>query len=175
MRFGNTPLDGVLVLEPEIYRDNRGIFFTSIDDRLIEEELGIRFVQHSHSVSHAGVVRGLHYQDPVPQPKLIMAARGVVFDVIVDIRPDSGKFGQWHSVTLNSENRKQVFIPAGFAHGFMALEDETEVIYALGAFYEPEGQKVIRWDDPDIGIEWPGGFDIIVSEKDQHGISLREL
>ena len=133
------------------------------------------FHQHSHSISQSGVVRGLHYQYPDEQTKLVRVVSGKTFDVVVDIRMNSKDFGKWYGIELSRENRKQIFVPEGFAHGYMALEDDTEIIYALGANYNADGQHTVMWDDPDIGIAWPVGYKISVSERDQKGKSLKSL
>jgi len=170
-----TPLEGVLILTPKIFTDERGKFFTAMDSNFSEKSLLTNFMQHSHSISKSGVIRGLHYQYPEEQTKLVRVVSGESFDVIVDIRSSSKNFGKWYSVKLNNRNRKQVFIPKGFAHGYMALEDETEIIYALGANYLPDSQHTIKWNDPDIGIAWPKGYEISVSKRDCEGKRLKAL
>ena len=170
-----TSLEGVLVLTPKIFSDKRGKFFTAMDSDFSKKTLLTIFHQHSHSISKSGVIRGLHYQYPKEQTKLVRVVSGKSFDVIIDIRPNSNNFGKWYGVELSSINRKQVFIPKGYAHGFMALEDETEIIYALGENYFPDAQHTIMWDDPDIGIDWPEGYNISVSKRDRQGKRLKTL
>ena len=170
-----TSLDGVLVLTPKIFSDERGKYFTAMDSNFSKNTLLTIFHQHSHSISKSGVIRGLHYQYPQEQTKLVRVVSGKSFDVIIDIRPKSNNFGKWYSVELSSRNRKQVFIPKGYAHGFMALEDETEIIYALGANYRRDAQHTIMWNDPDIGIDWPKGYNISISKRDSEGKGLKSL
>jgi dTDP-4-dehydrorhamnose 3,5-epimerase len=159
----------VVRLEPEIFEDSRGLFFESFSQRAFEAATGIaaRFVQDNHSVSHKGVLRGLHYQlAPHAQGKLVRVLRGAAYDVAVDIREGSPSFGKWVAETLTAENRFQLWIPEGFAHGFLALEEGTEFLYKVTSFWHPESERTIRWDDPGIGVEWPGEGEMVVSMKD---------
>jgi dTDP-4-dehydrorhamnose 3,5-epimerase len=172
-------LDGVLEIRPRRFGDDRG-FFSEVwrEDRLAEVGVSARFVQDNHSYSQArGVLRGMHYQlPPAAQDKLVRVARGSVFDVAVDIRPDSPTFGRWAGVVLSAEEWNQLFIPRGFAHGFVTLEDETEVLYKASAFYAPELERAVRFDDPAIGIEWPmDTSQVVLSEKDRSAPLLSQI
>ncbi|KKC38838.1 dTDP-4-dehydrorhamnose 3,5-epimerase [Devosia epidermidihirudinis] len=168
-------LEGLVVLEPRVLADERGAFFESYNDALFTELTGYRrpFVQDNHSISHAGVLRGLHYQlEPGAQGKLVRVLQGSIFDVAVDLRPQSDTLGQWAGVTLSAENHKQLWIPPGFAHGFLALSD-CEVLYKADAYYQPSLERSIRWDDADIGIAWPLFGDPLLSGKDAAALPLR--
>ena len=172
-------LDGVLEIRPRRFGDDRG-FFSEVwrEDRLAEAGIRARFVQDNHSFSKArGVLRGLHYQlPPAEQDKLVRVARGSVFDVAVDIRPGSMTFGRWAGVVLSAKEWNQLFIPAGFAHGFVTLEEETEVLYKASAFYAPELERAVRFDDPTIGIDWPIDVEqLVLSEKDRAAPLLRQI
>ncbi len=172
-------LDGVLEIRPRRFGDDRG-FFSEVwrEDRLVEVGVSARFVQDNHSYSKArGVLRGMHYQlPPAAQDKLVRVGRGSIFDVAVDIRPDSPTFGRWAGVVLSAKEWNQLFIPKGFAHGFVTLEDETEVLYKASAFYAPELERAVRFDDPAIGIDWPiDTSSVILSEKDQAAPLLSQI
>lgn len=161
-------LDGLQIIEPRLFADDRGVFFESYNAAKFAEigGPGHAFVQDNQSVSHAGVLRGLHYQAaPAAQGKLVRVLRGEIFDVAVDIRPNSSTFGQWEGFVLTAENHRQLWIPAGFAHGFLALSD-CEVLYKTDAYYAPALEHSIRWDDPEIGIAWPLVGPPILSPKD---------
>ena len=170
MKFTPTELPGVLVMDPDISRDPRGIFFEAYNSRLFKQN-GIKefFVQDNHSFSRRGVLRGLHFQvAPRAQAKLVSVLRGKAFDVVVDIRKGSKTFGRYATEILSAENRKMVYIPKGFAHGFLALEDDTRFLYKVSDFYSVDHQRGILWNDSRIGIPWPaisGGY--ILSEKDK--------
>lgn len=169
-------LDGLLVLEPRIFADDRGAFFESYNAALFTELTGHKrgFVQDNHSISHAGVLRGLHFQlEPHGQGKLVRALRGAIFDVAVDLRPQSKTFGRWAGVTLSAENSKQLWIPSGFAHGFFAISD-CEVLYKADAYYQPAVERSIRWDDAEIAIDWPLTTPPVVSAKDGAALSLQQ-
>lgn len=158
MNIIGTKLQGVLILEPFVYQDNRGYFMESYNKIALEQiGISIDFVQDNQSLSkEAGVIRGLHYQlPPKAQTKLVRVCSGAVFDVIVDIRQNSQTFGQWIGVILSEENKRQVLIPKGFAHGFCTLVLHTNVFYKVDEYYSPEHDRGIAWDDPEIGIEWP--------------------
>ncbi len=177
MRRRETPLPGVVLLEPRVFEDERGFFYESYNERTFAR-LGIRhrFVQDNHSRSRRGVVRGLHYQLPHAQAKLVRVTRGAVWDVAVDIRRGSPTFGRWWGVELSEENRLQLLIPEGFAHGFVALTDGAEVQYKVSAPYDPEGDRGIRWDDPDLAIAWPlDGIEPLLSPKDRGLPRLAEV
>ncbi|MGC8719758.1 MAG: dTDP-4-dehydrorhamnose 3,5-epimerase [Thermodesulforhabdaceae bacterium] len=176
MKKSSTPIDGLLVLEPRVFEDNRGFFYESYNEETFRH-LGIndRFVQDNHSGSRKGVIRGLHYQICHPQAKLVRVLVGEIFDVAVDIRRSSPTFGKWFGINLSAENKKQLYIPAGFAHGFLVLSDWAEVLYKTSDFYAPECDRVIVWNDPTIGIQWPlDGLEPILSEKDARGVRLEQ-
>ncbi|SFM90757.1 dTDP-4-dehydrorhamnose 3,5-epimerase [Thermodesulforhabdus norvegica] len=177
MRAHSVPeIPGLLVLEPTIYEDERGYFFESYNEKVFRE-LGIaeKFVQDNHSRSRRFVIRGLHYQICHPQAKLVRVVVGEIFDVAVDIRKSSPTFGRWFGIRLSADNKKQVYIPAGFAHGFLVLSDWAEVLYKTTDFYHPECDRTIIWNDPDIGISWPlDGKKPIISAKDARGKTLAE-
>ncbi len=176
MKVTPTSLPEVLILEPEVFGDDRGFFFESYNRRRMEDALGrpMNFVQDNHSRSLRGVLRGLHYQLPRPQGKLVRVVVGEVFDVAVDIRRDSRTFGRWESGILSAENKRQLWVPPGFAHGFLVLSVAAEVLYKTTDYYHPEHEHCIRWDDPAIAIDWPlRGAMPIVSGKDQAGKALR--
>lgn len=171
----NTRLDGVFVIEPRVFQDNRGVFYESYSKR-IYREAGIvaDFVQDNHSVSQQGTLRGLHYQLGKGQAKLIRVTQGEVFDVIVDVRKDSPTFGQWEGITLSAQNFKQVYIPVGFAHGFLVLSDRAEFLYKCSEYYAPKEERGVRWNDPDVAVDWPSENPIL-SEKDKYLPFLREI
>jgi dTDP-4-dehydrorhamnose 3,5-epimerase len=171
-------LDGLVELRPPRFGDERG-FFSEVwsQDALAEAGIDVRFVQDNHSCSARGVLRGLHLQlPPAAQDKLVRVSRGAIFDVAVDIRPDSPTFGRWAGVTLSAEEWNQLLVPKGFAHGFVALEDGTEVIYKVSAPYAPALERSIRFDDPAIGIEWPlEEVALVLSDKDRAAPLLAQL
>jgi dTDP-4-dehydrorhamnose 3,5-epimerase len=166
----------VLIIEPKLFGDDRGFFFESFNERSWHELTGIdgHFVQHNHSRSTGGVLRGLHYQIQQPQGKLVRAVIGEVFDVAVDIRRSSPSFGQWFGALLSAENKLQMWVPAGFAHGFCVTSDVAEFLYLTTDYYAPEHERCIRWDDPDLAIRWPLAVEPIVSAKDREGRSFRD-
>lgn len=170
MQVEETALAGVLVLEPRVFGDERGFFLESFSERAFAQATGldVRFVQDNHSRSSRGVLRGLHWQlAPHAQGKLVRVVQGAVFDVAVDIRPGSPGFGRWAGVELSAENRKQLWIPAGLAHGFLVTSDSADFLYKTTAYYEPAFERALRWDDESIGIAWPdAGLAPIVSAKD---------
>jgi dTDP-4-dehydrorhamnose 3,5-epimerase len=177
MQVHATSLDGVLVLEPTVFRDDRGFFVESWNRRAFEEATDVAsdFVQDNHSGSKLGVLRGLHYQvAPNPQGKLVRAAVGSVFDVSVDIRRSSPTFGKWIGLELSATNQRLVWIPSGFAHGFLTTSDWAEVHYKSTGYYSPSSERGLRWDDPDVGIEWPLDGAPLLSEKDAGATGLRE-
>ena len=173
-----TRLPDVKVIQPDRFEDDRG-FFTETWNHRDLQHLGIdvNFVQDNHSVSvQCGTVRGLHFQmHPYAQDKLVRCTRGALFDVAVDIRPSSSQFGQWVGVELTAEAGNQLFIPKGFAHGFMTLHPKTEVAYKCSAYYAPHYDRSIRWDDPDINITWPLSSPVQTSHKDRNAPFLRDL
>lgn len=170
MRVIKTDIEGVVIIEPEVFGDSRGYFMESFSQRDFERDVApINFVQDNRSYSRYGVVRGLHYQrEPYAQSKLVSCVVGKVLDVAVDIREGSSSYGKYVAVELSAENHRQLFIPKGFAHGFAVLSDEALFEYKCDEFYHPEAECGIAWDDPNIGIDWrlPKG-DIILSEKDR--------
>jgi dTDP-4-dehydrorhamnose 3,5-epimerase len=172
-----TAIPDVLVVEPKVFGDARGFFFESFNERQFEAAVGrpARFVQDNHSLSARGVLRGLHYQLPHAQAKLVRVTRGEVFDVVVDLRRDSKAFGRWVGETLSGENKRQLWIPEGFAHGFLVVSDEAEFLYKTTDYWYPEHERCIRWDDPDLAIPWPlGGMAPAVSAKDAAGMLLKD-
>ena len=176
MEVTKTPLAGVFVLEPRVFTDDRGFFFEAWNEQTFVADTGVecRFVQDNHSRSVKGVVRGLHYQLPLPMGKLIRCSAGVVWDVIVDIRRSSPTFKRWFGLELSAENKCQLWVPEGFAHGFVALTDGAELLYKTTEFYISENDRVVAWDDPDIGVEWPLEIPPVLSEKDAAAPSLAE-
>jgi dTDP-4-dehydrorhamnose 3,5-epimerase len=152
-----TPIDGVLVLEPKVFVDTRGFFFESFNARDFEQATGLKeiFVQDNHSKSVKGVLRGLHYQLQHAQGKLVRVMQGAVFDVAVDIRQGSPTFGQWFGLELSADNKKQLWVPAGLAHGFLVTSESAEFLYKATDYYHPESERSILWSDPAIGIDWP--------------------
>ena len=176
LKASRTKLHGVFVIEPLVYGDHRGYFFESFNERSFVEATGVNasFVQDNHSKSSSGVLRGLHYQLSRPQGKLVRAVEGAIFDVAVDIRRGSPTFGQWVGVELSAENKKQLWIPPNFAHGFLVVSESAQVLYKTTDYYAPEHERSIRWDDPDIGIRWPRiTTRVLVSEKDASAGFLR--
>ena len=170
MQIEKTPLEGVLLITPQRFGDHRGFFSESYRrDRFTAHGIDIDFVQDNHSLSQArGTVRGLHFQTPPhAQDKLMRCGRGALFDVAVDLRRSSPTYGAWFGTELSFENGRQLLVPKGFAHGFMTLEPDTEIIYKCSDIYAPDAEGVLLWNDPTIGIDWPiAGFDPILSEKD---------
>jgi dTDP-4-dehydrorhamnose 3,5-epimerase len=171
-----TSLPGVAILEPRVFEDSRGFFFESYHEARFAE-LGIhnRFVQDNHSRSACGTLRGLHYQLHRPQAKLCRVVRGAVLDVAVDIRKGSPYFGKWVSVLLSEDNKRQIYIPGGFAHGFLVLTEAAEFLYKCDAFYDREDERGVAWDDPGIGIEWGLDREPILSEKDRRNPLLAAM
>ena len=163
-------IEGLYIIEPAVFPDERGYFMETYNQRDFEEAgLKMNFVQDNQSMSVKGVLRGLHFQKQYPQGKLVRVVRGKVFDVAVDLRKDSKTYGRWFGVELSAENKKQFYIPEGFAHGFLVLSEEAEFCYKCTDFYHPGDEGGIKGDDPEIGIKWPlqDGTNLIISEKDQ--------
>lgn len=174
MKIEATSLPGVLLLEPEVIRDERGYLFESYNRRILAAAgLDGDFVQDNQSRSARNVVRGLHYQLRQAQGKLVRVVEGEIFDVAVDLRRSSPHFGRWIGQHLSADNRRMVWIPPGFAHGFLAVSQIAEVLYKVTDYYAPEHQRCLRWDDPDVGIEWPLTGLASVSEKDARGVCLK--
>jgi len=175
MNVTETALPGVLIIEPKVFPDARGFFVETYNkDRYVSCGLNLEFVQDNLSYSSKGVLRGLHYQKPFAQGKLVQVLQGEVWDVAVDIRYGSPKFGEWTAVTLSSENKKQFYVPPGFAHGFCVLSETALFTYKCTDFYHPECDGGFRWDDPDLGINWPITAPIL-SEKDGKLPFLRDI
>ncbi|MBR3853333.1 MAG: dTDP-4-dehydrorhamnose 3,5-epimerase [Tidjanibacter sp.] len=179
MNVIRTDIEGVVVIEPQVFGDERGYFFESFNAERFLAQTGLRveFVQDNESSSKRGVLRGLHFQrEPYAQAKLVRVVQGRVIDVAVDIRPGSPTFGKYVATELSGENHRQMFIPKGFAHGYVVLEDNTVFQYKCDEYYHPEVEEGIAWNDPQIGIEWPLPEDeIILSDKDRKRRTLREL
>lgn len=176
MQIVPTTIPDVLILEPRVFGDERGFFFESFNERRWHDLTGIdlRFVQHNHSRSTGGVLRGLHYQIQQPQGKLVRVVVGEVFDVAVDIRRSSPSFGQWFGALLSAENKRQMWVPPGFAHGFVVTSDVAEFLYLSTDYYAPEHERCIAWNDPDLAIGWPLAAEPNVSAKDRDGRSFKD-
>jgi len=170
MEFYETDLPGVIVVEPKVLGDQRGFFLeTYRKHRFAEEGIDCDFVQDNCSRSAKGTLRGLHYQIENAQAKLVQAVRGEIFDVAVDLRRESAYFGRWVGVRLSEENRRQVFIPAGFAHGFYVLSETADVFYKCSNYYAPEHERTLLWNDPRVNVDWPLDGEPTLSEKDRRG------
>ena len=174
MKVAATGIPGLLLLEPAIHEDERGFFFESFNQKRFEDATGlnIRFVQDNHSRSVKRVLRGLHYQIRRPQGKLLRVTAGEVFDVAVDLRRSSPTFGKFVGLVLSAANKKQLWIPEGFAHGYLVLSDAAEVLYKTTDYYAPEHERCLIWNDPDVGIDWPKDGEPILSAKDRLGLPL---
>ena len=171
------PIEGLCIIEPTVHGDERGYFMETYNQKDMEEAgLTMNFVQDNQSCSTKGVLRCLHYQKQFPQGKLVRAVRGSVFDVAVDLRASSETYGQWFGVELSAENKRQFYIPEGFAHGFLVLSDEAEFAYKCTDFYHPGDEGGLAWNDPEIGVDWPieEGMKLIISEKDQKWGGLKD-
>lgn len=170
-----TPLDGLLIVEPMVFHDDRGEFAEVWHhEKYKAAGIASAFIQDNLSLSRKGVLRGMHFQNPGGQGKLVSVLEGEVFDVAVDLRVDSPTFKKWFGVTLSGENRVQLFIPPGFGHGFLVTGEDALFLYKATAFYKPEFEYTIRWDDPDIGIQWPGPIRLM-SDKDKNGPLLKDF
>lgn len=171
-----TPIEGVLLIKPKIFGDKRGFFVETWQKKRYEEAgIDLPFIQDNHSMSTKGILRGLHFQKKHPQGKLVMVSQGEVFDVAVDLRKDSSTFGKWFGALLTAENQHQLWIPPGMAHGFVVLSNTAHFHYKCTDYYHPEDEGSIRWDDPDIAIEWPISFEPVVSEKDARAPLFSEM
>jgi dTDP-4-dehydrorhamnose 3,5-epimerase len=169
------PISGLLTIEPKVFGDARGFFMETWNrERYREAGLDWNFVQDNVSLSRRGILRGLHFQNPAPQGKLVFVLQGEVFDVAVDIRRSSPTFGKWHGLVLSAENKRQFYIPPGFAHGFVVLSETALFHYKCTEFYSPKDEMAIRWDDPDIGVEWPL-TEPLLSERDVKGLRLCDV
>ncbi|TBM13621.1 dTDP-4-dehydrorhamnose 3,5-epimerase [Hafnia alvei] len=176
MKVSDTKIIGVKIIEPKIFGDARGFFLETFEKKRYQEmlEIDLDFVQDNYSRSSKNVLRGLHFQTSNPQGKLVRVVRGEVFDVAVDIRPDSPTFGQWEGVLLNEENKTQFWIPPGLAHGFVVLSDIADFEYKCTDYYNPANEACLLWNDPDIGISWPAESPLL-SEKDKLGKTFKAL
>lgn len=177
MNIIQTALPGVLIFEPRVFGDARGFFMETWNAAgFAAAGLDVGFVQDNHSRSQKGVLRGLHFQNPGPQGKLVRVTNGAVFDVAVDLRQSSPTFGQWAGVELSAQNKRMFWVPEGFAHGFLTLEDDTDFLYKCTAPYAPQSEFTLAWDDPAVGIEWPVlGSDPLISDKDARGLALADV
>lgn len=176
MQVTPTEIPDVLLIEPQVFGDDRGFFFESFNHRVFTEKTGINstFVQDNHSRSSQGVLRGLHYQIQQPQDKLLRVILGEIFDVAVDLRTNSPTFGQWVGRHLTATNKHQLWIPAGFAHGFLVLSEISEVLYKTTDYYAPQYERSLLWNDPEVGINWPlDGITVKLSAKDQAAQTLK--
>jgi len=178
MNIVTTNLPGVIVIEPKVYVDKRGFFLETFrEDVLLQAGINAHFVQDNHTRSSQGVLRGLHYQMTQTQGKLVRVAAGSVFDVVVDVRSSSPTFGQWYGTELNEDNIKMIFVPPGFAHGFVVLSETADFIYKCTDYYHPESEQGIAWDDPDLNIDWSVAEiaeKISLSDKDKQNVKLKD-
>ncbi|MDO9167432.1 MAG: dTDP-4-dehydrorhamnose 3,5-epimerase [Rhodoferax sp.] len=174
MKTISTAIPDVLIIEPKVFGDSRGFFFESFNKKSFKETTGFEadFVQDNHSRSTKGVLRGLHYQIEQPQGKLVRVVRGAVFDVAVDLRRSSATFGRWVGAELTEENHRQMWVPPGFAHGFLTLSDSADFLYKTTDYYAPQFERCLAWNDPAISIQWPAGMVPKLSDKDQTGVCL---
>jgi dTDP-4-dehydrorhamnose 3,5-epimerase len=177
VKIVTTAIPDVLIIEPRLFGDERGFFMETWNAAAFAEAgLDLAFVQDNHSRSHKGVLRGLHFQNPGPQGKLVRVTNGAVFDVAVDLRRSSPTFGQWVGVELSAANRRMLWVPEGFAHGFLTLEDNTDFLYKCTAPYAPQSEHTLAWDDPAVAIAWPlADREVILSDKDARGLPLAEV
>lgn len=177
MKITRTAIDDVLIIEPKVFGDSRGFFMETWNQQAFNDAVGreVSFVQDNHSRSAQGVLRGLHFQTVQPQGKLVRVTHGAVCDVAVDIRRDSPTFGQHVLVELSGENQRQLWLPAGFAHGFLVLSETADFLYKTTDYYHPASELCIQWSDPDLGIEWPLTGAPSLSAKDQQGLSWAEF
>ena len=176
MKVTPTAIPDVLIIEPKVFGDARGFFYESFNQQAFNDATGTnyQFVQDNHSRSANGVLRGLHYQIEQPQGKLVRVARGSVFDVAVDIRKSSPTFGKWVGVELSEENQRQMWVPPGFAHGFIVTSESADFLYKTTDFYAPKHERCIAWNDPALGIQWPLTASLSLSAKDLQGLALYE-
>ncbi len=179
MKVIPTKISDVLIIEPKVFGDKRGYFLESWNKKTFENTTGIKaeFVQDNHSRSVKNTLRGLHYQIQQPQGKLVRVTNGRVFDVAVDLRKSSATFGKWEGIELSEENQRQLWIPEGFAHGFLILSETADFLYKTTAYYAPEYERCLKWNDPDVNINWPIDIDVVplLSEKDARAQSLTEI
>ena len=177
MNIIETAIPGVLIIEPRVFGDQRGFFMETWNAAgFAAAGLDLAFVQDNHSRSQRGVLRGLHFQNPGPQGKLVRVTRGGVYDVAVDLRASSTTFGHWVGVELSADNKRMFWVPEGFAHGFLTLADDTDFLYKCTAPYAPQSEFTLAWNDPAVGIDWPvTGCDPIISDKDARGLALVDV
>ncbi|MEG7362337.1 dTDP-4-dehydrorhamnose 3,5-epimerase [Pseudomonas citronellolis] len=176
MKATRLTIPEVVLIEPKVFGDDRGFFFESFNHQQFEEAIGrpVKFVQDNHSRSSKGVLRGLHYQLQNPQGKLVRVVNGEVFDVAVDMRRSSPTFGKWVGALLSAENKHQLWVPEGFAHGFVVLSDSADFLYKTTDYYAPQHERCIRWDDSELGIDWPLESPPVLSAKDSEGMSFKD-
>ena len=176
MKITHTEIPDLLIIEPNVFGDSRGFFFESYNEKKFMEMTGLQvaFVQDNHSRSKKHVLRGLHYQIQQPQGKLVRVISGKVFDVAVDIRRSSPTFGKWVGELLTAENKKQIWVPPGCAHGFLVLSDDAEFLYKTTDYWAPEHERCIRWNDPVLNVQWPITVNPLVSEKDRKGVFFQD-
>ena len=176
MKVTDTNIADLKVIEPTVFGDDRGFFMESYNYRTFNELIGrdVKFVQDNHSRSSKGVLRGMHYQIQQPQAKLVRVVKGSIFDVAVDIRQSSPTFGQWYGIELNEDNRRMLWVPEGFAHGFQVISESADVLYKASDFYAPEHERSILWSDPAIEIDWPDLSNPGLSDKDRQGLPLEQ-
>ena len=178
MRVTPTAIADVLLLEPRVFGDERGFFLESYNEKVFAQATGlqVQFVQDNHSRWQRHVLRGMHFQSENPQGKLVRVVAGAVFDVVVDIRPDSPTYGSWVGETLSVDNQRQLWIPPGLAHGFLVLSESADFLYKTTAYYHPASERCLAWNDPTVAIDWPlGDKPPLVSEKDAKGLHLNQL
>lgn len=176
-KFTKTPIEDLYIIEPKVFGDHRGYFMETYNyEDFKEAGLDMIFVQDNQSKSKKGVLRGMHFQTQYSQGKLVRVIKGEVFDVAIDLRKESKTYGQWYGVLLSEENKKEFYVPEGFAHGFLVTSDEAEFVYKCTNLYHPEFEGGIAWNDPDINIQWPldGIEEVLLSEKDKNALTLKE-
>lgn len=177
-QFTKTGIEGLVVVEPKVFGDNRGYFMETYNYNDFKAAgLDMVFVQDNQSKSKKGVLRGLHFQKKTPQGKLVRVVSGEVYDVAVDLRKGSDTYGKWYGVLLSAENKKQFYVPEGFAHGFVVMSETAEFVYKCTRFYDPSDEGGLMWNDPEIGIDWPvpENAELLLSEKDQHHQPLKDF
>ncbi|WP_323800449.1 dTDP-4-dehydrorhamnose 3,5-epimerase [Parasphingorhabdus sp.] len=175
MQLVDTSISDIKIIEPKVFGDDRGFFYESWNEATFAElGLDLEFVQDNHSRSSKGVVRGLHYQIQKPQGKLVRVVAGSVYDVVIDLRKSSPTFGKWEGFTLSEENKRLLWVPPGFGHGFLSLEDRTELLYRCTEFYAPEHERSLLWNDAELGIDWPLDREPTLSAKDAEGMPLAQ-
>lgn len=176
MKLIDTPLNDCFILEPQVFGDSRGFFLESFNQRVFNDltKTNYSFVQDNHSMSGANVLRGMHFQKRSPQGKLVRVVAGEVFDVAVDVRPNSSTFGKWFGVLLSAENKRQLWVPPDFAHGFLVTSEKAEFLYKTTDYYVPGDEVCISWDDPTLNIQWPLKQAPILSEKDKKGVLFND-